>query len=99
MILRSNKGQTLVEYVLLMAVAISIVVTFYNSAFFQSLFGIDGTVAKSVKSASEWGYRHGFYHPRDLGTPEVHSNADSHPSYYNFPKSKSRFFGPNDPYP
>lgn len=99
MILRSEKGQTLVEYVLLLAVAVSIVVTFYNSDFFQNLFGQGGSVAKSVKSANEWGYRQGFYTPRSDDATVIHSSVESHPSYYNQSKNKSRFFGPAEPYP
>lgn len=95
----SEKGQSMVEYLLLLAVAVSIVVTFYNSSFFQSLFGQNGSVSQSVKSANEWGYRHGFYTPRTQGTPEVYQSVESHPSYYNHNKGKGRFFGPNDVYP
>ena len=88
------------EYILLLAVAMSLVITFYRSATFQKFFGEQGELGKAYKSQAEWGYRHGL--PKrdkaDEGNAPIDS-AENHSSYYNQAASETRFFGPKDSYP
>lgn len=96
----SQRGQTVVEYILLLAVSVSLVITFYKSATFKSLFGEQGAVGQVYKAESEWGYRHAFLAgPKTGATSTPYTSANEHPSYYNSSEGKTRFFGPNDPYP
>lgn len=98
--IRNQQGQTVVEYILLLAVAVSIVTTFYNSATFQKYFGTNGQLGKVYKVESEWGYRHASMTGRGT-TPEgngLRPTIIDHASYYNQSKSQTHFFGPSDPY-
>lgn len=97
---RDQQGQTVVEYILLLAVAMSLVVTFYRSQTFQSLFGEQGSMGLLYKWEGEWGYRHAFTKGKTQGeTNQPYSSAELHPSYYNASAGETRFFGPSDPYP
>ena len=97
MVLKNQKGQTVVEYILLLAVVLSLVVTFYNSKAFQRIFGEQGQLGESIKNNSEFGYRHAFPRGSDgLNQPDY--PGISHPSYYDAKNGTTRFFGPRDPY-
>lgn len=98
MVLSSQRGQTMVEYILLLVVAVSLVITFYNSRAFQRLFGAQGEVAQNIKSESEFSYRHGFVRDRPENDSGVVRDIRQHPSYKNFETGETRFFGPKEPY-
>lgn len=98
MVLKNERGQTLVEYILLFAVALSLIVTFYNSEFFKRLFGEQGTLGTGVKRQAEFGYRHAHLVGSQDESNQPFASAIDHSSYYNSEKSQSRFFGPSDPY-
>lgn len=101
--LSSQKGQTLVEYILLMVVAISLVLTFYRSEAFRRLFGAQGRIGQNIKSQNEFAYRHAFSSsgPERIRPPDVsrdNKDGGSHPSYADVTNGGTRFFGPNDAY-
>jgi hypothetical protein len=97
--MKNQLGQTVVEYILLLAVAVSLVMTVFNSNIFKSLFGSQGSVGQLYKLDSEWGYRHAFTTGKVSGEQSViYNSAEEHPSYYNSSKGETRFFGPSDPY-
>lgn len=99
MVLKSERGQTMVEYILLLVVAVSLVLTFYNSKAFQRLFGERGEVAQNIKSESEFSYRHAFVRGKpDVDVP-LQRDITEHPSYTNLNTGETRFFGPKQPYP
>jgi Flp pilus assembly pilin Flp len=98
MVLRKQDGQTVVEYILLLAVAVSLVMTFYNSDTYRKLFGNQGSIGKAMKDETEFSYRHAYGKngsPADL--PPYQGN--NHPSYFNQESGQTRFFGPKDNYP
>ena len=97
--LLSEKGQTVVEYILLLAVSASLVVTFYHSSVYKRLFGSQGSFGKLYKQESEFGYRHAFLKGHQPETNRPKTSARDHASYFDPIKSETRFFGPNDPYP
>jgi len=94
----NERGQTVVEYILLLAVAMSLIVTFYRSATFQRFFGTQGELGRLYKLDSEWGYRHASMSGRATESNQRKSSAEDHASYYNAEKSQTHFFGPSDPY-
>lgn len=96
--IKNQQGQTVVEYILLLAVAMSLIVTFYRSATFQRFFGTQGELGKLYKLDAEWGYRHASMTGRATETNEPKSSAEEHASYYNAGKSQTHFFGPSDAY-
>ena len=95
---KNQRGQTVVEYILLLAVAMSLIVTFYRSATFQRFFGTQGELGRLYKLDAEWGYRHASMTGRATETNEPKASAEEHASYYNEAKSMTHFFGANDPY-
>lgn len=89
----------MVEYILLLAVAVSIVATFYNSQIFKKLFGEKGELATKIRNESEFSYRHGYTRGSNGDVPRTNRDGSIHPTYYNVKQSGSRFFSAKDPYP
>ncbi len=103
LIATSERGQTLVEYILLLAVAVSLVTTVYRSQAFRKLFGEQGEIGKKMKTQNEFAYRHAFYTsgPSNATVPDIPRNnkdISEHPSYKGSGGENTRFFGPKDPY-
>ena len=98
----NNKGQTLVEYILLLVVAVSLVMTILRSEAFKRIFGQEGQLGIKIKTQTEFSYRHAF-----LGNgpdrefisdiPQDNRNISVHPSYAE-PGVGTRFFGPKEIY-
>lgn len=99
MVVNNQRGQTVVEYILLLAVAMSLIVTFYRSATFQRLFGDQGELGQLYKQEAEWGYRHGHISGRYVESNAPKASAREHSSYWNAEASETRFFGPKANYP
>ncbi len=95
--LKQQKGQTMVEYMLLLAVVVSIMLTFYKSKLFQKYFGNKGSIGQTIKKRSEFSYRHGFMGVEDP-QPKDSREGRTHPTYVD-PAGGSRFFGPKTKYP
>lgn len=101
--LRSQRGQTVVEYILLFSVAISLVLTFYKSAAFKRLFGEQGMLGNQIKKQNEFSYRHALSAsgpsrviPDDV--PRENRDGATHPSYADSANGGTRFFGPKSAY-
>jgi Flp pilus assembly pilin Flp len=97
--LKNQKGQTAVEYILLLAVSTSLVMTLYRSQLFQKFFGPNGQLGQKIKVQTEFGYRHAYYDPNITNEPALYEQAADHPSYYDSSLGEGRFFGPKDLYP
>ncbi len=100
--INNQKGQTLVEYILLIAVSASLFLTFYRSAAFRRLFGEQGEIGQKLKAQQEFAYRHAFYATGVGRTtltdiPRDNKDISLHPSYKE-PSGETHFFGPKDPY-
>lgn len=97
--IKSERGQTVVEYLLLLVVAISLVLTFYNSEAFKRLFGPRGEIGKKIKSQNEFAYRHAYSQGRpDQDIDRLNREGSIHPSYHDLEQGGTRFFGPLDAY-
>jgi len=102
--IKSEKGQTTVEYILLFAVVVSLVLTVYKSAAFRRLFGEQGEVGLKIKAQNEFSYRHAFHISGSEREPVPDISRDNkditiHPSYVDSSSAnESRFFGPKEPY-
>lgn len=99
----NQRGQTLVEYILLLSVAISLILTFYNSKAFQRLFGSGGAIGLRIKQESEYSYRHAYgldYQSKQIPSDisPFNRSISIHPSYVDIKNSGTRFFGPQEPY-
>jgi hypothetical protein len=99
-VLKKQGGQTAVEYILLLAVATSLVMTFFRSDLYKKYFGTRGTFGTAIKRNNEFAYRHAY--PGKASTADVSATTrdiTSHPSYYDPERSGTRFFGGKEPYP
>lgn len=96
-IIDSDKGQSTVEYILLLAVVMSLVYLVVNSERFKDLIGDDGAFAIKMKNESEWNYRFGNQ-GKDGFTSLTYPNG-TNPTYWNATDSSSHFVGPLKPYP
>lgn len=90
-----QRGQSMVEYILLLAVVISLAGVVFKSDFWLSYFGPEGKFDQVFRARMEYSYRHSlegdaFYAPPNYQTK-------NHDSY--FYGGSTRFFIPTDPYP
>ena len=98
MALKSERGQTVVEYILLLAVVVSLIITFRNSELFRRMFGTGGTIGQRMKQESEFSYRHAYGHGA-VDVPRLTRDGAVHPSYHDADGGQTRFFGAREPYP
>jgi hypothetical protein len=102
--IKGQKGQTTVEYILLFAVVVSLVITVYKSDAFRRLFGEQGEVGLKIKAQNEFSYRHAFHisgSEREPipDIPRENKDITIHPSYVDSSSAnETRFFGPKEPY-
>lgn len=103
-VLRNNLGQSLVEYILLLAVITSFGYAFYNNKRFKNFIaGKDGLFASMQKGIS-YSYRYGLEYKQDP-TIEFNERMDfdyqtnKHDTYYNNTKNSSHFFVGQSIYP
>ncbi len=92
----NHRGQSTVEYILLLAVVISLIVTVTNMPRFKALLGEGGSFATTMKNEMEWNYRFASQ-GRSTGTVITYPNA-RHPTYFNSERNTTHFIGPIRPY-
>lgn len=88
-LLKDQSGQSMVEYILLLAVVISIVSVVFSSDTFRSYFGDGGKLAEAFRGKIEYTYTHGVNGKEFFKVP----NYDNHDSY------NGRFFAAQEVYP
>ena len=98
----NQSGQTVVEYILLFSVAVSLVLTFYKSDAYQKIFGERGMLGTKIKEQNEFAYRHaltasGKTRERPANISRTNRDITVHPSYTDL-AGETRFFGPLDKY-
>lgn len=88
--LKNERGQSAVEYILLMGAVLSITLGVMRSAYFKRFFGNQSQVFDNYRLRMEHGYRHGF--PGALATPikKDERNSATHESY--FSNGNTHFF-------
>jgi Flp pilus assembly pilin Flp len=92
--LNNQKGQSAVEYILLIAVIAALINTVFTSDAFKRIFGDEGTFAKVYKQELEYSYRHALRGKKEFVIPDY---KEPHDSY--FDGSATRFFSAKEPYP
>ena len=98
MVIKKESGQTMVEYILLLAVVVSLVMTFLRSEMFNRYFGEQGNFGVAIKRNNEFTYRHAYGGGVDV--PRDTRDGSIHPSYYDAEAGGgTRFFGGRQPYP
>jgi len=90
----NRKGQSLVEYILLLGMLMMIGVSIFKSERFKNIFGEDSLLFEKLRKQFEYEYRHGLSGREDATD---NSYGGEHESF--FTKGKTRFFSPDEPYP
>ena len=94
-----NEGQSVVEYILLLAVLGTISISILGSSRFKDFMGSDSAFFLALKKYQEYSYRHGSPGYDDVSTTD---SGGLHELYINpsSPKGRStRFFMPLSKYP
>jgi len=99
MVIKSQRGQTVVEYILLLAVSVTLVMTFLKSDAFRRFFGDQGQLGVMIKAETEFAYRHAFLRNNQGNIPSNNRQGSAHPSYFNAEASDTRFFRGEERYP
>lgn len=87
---KGQRGQSTVEYILLLAVVVSLVSTVINSSYFKRFFGENSSFFVSLANSMERNYRYAGKVPLGEGISE--DPVRDHPSFINTETSTSRFF-------
>lgn len=90
------EGQSVVEYILLLAVVATLSLGIFKSDAFQDFLGPDSEFFNQLAKQQEYAYRHGL-----SADVEDDSSVDSptHHTYKNNDTGLTRFYGQTDPYP
>lgn len=101
-LLATQKGQSLVEYILLLAVLSSLGYAFYNNKRFKDFIkGTDGMFA-TMKKGMSYSYRYGIQYNNATNFEEASSfdyGSSKHDLYLDPKTGASRFFADDLPYP
>lgn len=96
-ILLNEKGQSVVEYIMLLAVISLITFSVINSGKFKDFMGEDSAFFAGLRSQIGYSYRHGY-----LNSEADRSDANysgPHETYYNIDDGQTRFFSGGEQYP
>ncbi len=91
---KNSQGQSVVEYILLMVVLMSLAFGVFNSRYFKDFFDEDSTFFSVLSIRIEHSYRNALFvedNNLDYNSP--------HPSFHNSDSGGSRFFVSKDVYP
>lgn len=91
-----QKGQSTIEYILLLAVVMLLVSVVFKSPLFTELLGEDSSFFKVLKNRMEFSYRYTHAGNREDSGLENITSAAQHESYSK--NSKSRFAGATTEY-
>ena len=89
-----QKGQSTVEYILLLGVIMMLTTGILNSDAFQNFLGPDSEFLTVMKNRMEYSYRHG-----QPGTSDTTNYNSAQHDTYLAPTGQTRFFLPEQTYP
>ena len=90
----NQKGQSVVEYILLLAVITALGYTLYSNPNFKKFFGERGFF-EVLRGRISFAYRYGY---EGIGSEDFEYNTNKHPTYLNDETNSSRFFSPAEEY-
>lgn len=99
--LKNSKGQSVVEYILLLAVISSISFAFYRNKNFKDFMKGDKGLFVALRHSMEYSYRYGRELKADVDydtSMNFKYQNNKHDTYYNSTENQSRFFSGLDPY-
>jgi len=93
----NEKGQTVVEYIFLTAVVVSLAVAVFNSPVFKRFLGKDSEFFVALRKVFMVSYRHSLYESTiNPSTNPEEDYSGTHKSYVG--DNSTRFFTPTNPY-
>ncbi|MFT6068885.1 MAG: Tfp pilus assembly protein PilE [Bacteriovoracaceae bacterium] len=92
----NQRGQTMIEYVLLLVVVMSLAAAFMNSDTYKKFVGKDSLLMQRLVKQMSYAYRHGR---QGNGEDDLSTYSIDHDTYYNRDEGRSRFFTPIEEYP
>lgn len=90
----NQRGQTMIEYVLLLSVVVSLAFAFMNSDTYKKYVGKDSLLMQKLVRQMSYSYRHGRQ-----GEVDLSNYSTDHETYFNRDEGRSRFFTPIEKYP
>lgn len=90
--LLGQKGQSAIEYILLLGVIFALGIGIIRSAYFEDFIGQDSRIFAKLERSIEFTYRHALF-----GESGDRADPNRHESYYNNQKNETRFFTSYDP--
>ena len=97
-VLKQNSGQSLVEYVFLVAVVSALTVTVFKSAKFQQIFQGQSGFFTTIRQGMVYSYRYGVQFKESEGADMAFDySSASHDTYSK--NGNSRFFASKTKYP
>lgn len=97
----NNKGQSAVEYILLLAVISTLGFSFYNSQRFKDFMGGNAGFFEEMKKGMEYSYRYGREYRKSVDHETAMGfeyNGKEHDTYFDRVEGSSRFFAGIEPY-
>jgi hypothetical protein len=94
-LIKSEKGQSVVEYILLLLVIVVLSNAVFKSDLFLDFVGPDSDFFQRLKVQTEYAYRHGVNHQID----DDSDYEGGHHTYINPQSGLTRFFTNIDAYP
>lgn len=94
----NDRGQTAVEYILLLSVISVLTFSVINSKKFKDFMGPDSSFFAAIRSQIEFTYRHGYAN-RSENDKTDNNYSSNHETYYNSDQGKTRFFTGGESYP
>lgn len=99
--LKNRDGQSTVEYILLLAVLVSLSFVVLNNAAFKDFIAGNSGLFLTIRKGVEYSYRYGIPANSDTdfeGARDFDLQTNEHALYYNSKEGASRFFTGPDPY-
>ncbi len=91
----TENGQSMVEYMMLLGVVLTMTFSILQSKRFQDFFGKESPVLNLLRERMIYSYRHGSFGEEDISD----YNSAKHDTYKIPTENKSRFFTPLEAYP
>jgi hypothetical protein len=99
--LKNSKGQSLVEYVLLLVVLSSLGYSIYNTKRFKDFIAGDQGFFLTMRKGIAYSYRYGREYKNDIDFEEkmeFNYQSNKHDTYFNADQNNSRFFTGTEEY-
>ena len=93
MVLSNQRGQAVVEYLLLLVVVVMLANTFFRSDAFRDNLGENSSLFEALAKEIEFSYRYGSAYNNSSTYNDFPAASSGHESYFR-DASNSRFFGP-----